>query len=134
MIDAAMADSMEAKLEQADELAESSPAAAAAQYESLIVSPETGEEATKVKEQAIYRLGEVYAKSGEATKLGALLTNLRPFFATIPKAKTAKIVRRRPPRCCRGEGAHHGSLAVLVRRCAPSSTRSPRSPTRATCR
>ena len=55
MIDAAMADSMEAKLEQADELAESSPAAAAAQYESLIVSPETGEEATKVKEQAIYR-------------------------------------------------------------------------------
>ena len=53
MIDAAMADSMEAKLEQADELAESSPAAAAAQYESLIVSPETGEEATKVKEQAM---------------------------------------------------------------------------------
>ena len=45
------------------------------------------------QESAIYQLGEVYAKQGEAAKLGALLTNLRPFFATIPKAKTAKIVR-----------------------------------------
>ena len=48
---------------------------------------------SRAQESAIYQLGEVYAKQGEAAKLGALLTNLRPFFATIPKAKTAKIVR-----------------------------------------
>jgi 26S proteasome regulatory subunit N6 len=84
---------MEAKLTAAAELAETNPAAAAAQFEALIVSAETSEDAVKVKESTIYQLGEVYAKQGEAAKLGALLTNLRPFFATIPKAKTAKIVR-----------------------------------------
>jgi 26S proteasome regulatory subunit N6 len=84
---------MEAKLTAAAELAETNPAAAAAQFEALIVSAEASEDAVKVKESAIYQLGEVYAKQGEAAKLGALLTNLRPFFATIPKAKTAKIVR-----------------------------------------
>ena len=84
---------MEAKLTAAAELAETTPAAAAAQFEALIVSAEASEDAVKVKESAIYQLGEVYAKQGEAAKLGALLTNLRPFFATIPKAKPAKIVR-----------------------------------------
>ena len=84
---------MEAKLTAAAELAETNPAAAAAQFEALIVSAEASEDAVKVKESAIYQLGEVCAKQGEAAKLGALLTNLRPFFATIPKAKTAKIVR-----------------------------------------
>lgn len=84
---------MEQKLTAAATLAGTQPAQAATQYEALIMSPDTGEDAIKVKEQAIYALGEVYAKQGEATKLGALLTNLRPFFATIPKAKTAKVVR-----------------------------------------
>jgi|EP00908_Phaeocystis_cordata_P026917 26S proteasome regulatory subunit N6 len=84
---------MEAQLTAAAELAGTHPAQAATAYESLIMSGETSEEAVKVKEQAIYQLGDVYAKQGEASKLGALLTNLRPFFATIPKAKTAKIVR-----------------------------------------
>lgn len=82
-----------AQLEAAAELAGNQPAAAAAQFEALIGSSETGDDSVKAKEQAIYQLGEVYAKQGEASKLGALLTNLRPFFATIPKAKTAKIVR-----------------------------------------
>jgi len=64
-----------------------------AECEALIMAVETSEEAAKVKEQAIYKLGDIYTKQGEANKLSALLTNLRPFFATIPKAKTAKIVR-----------------------------------------
>jgi len=84
---------LEAKLAAAAELSGTKPAEAAAAYEQLIVSAETGEDAVKVKEQAIYQLGEVYAKMGAGDKLGALLTNLRPFFAVIPKAKTAKIVR-----------------------------------------
>jgi len=74
-------------------LAGHQPAQAAAQYEALIMTAETSEEAIKVKEQAIYKLSDLYTKHGEAQKIGALLRNLRPFFVNIPKAKTAKIVR-----------------------------------------
>jgi len=51
-----------------------------------------GEQANKLKEQAIYRLGELYAKQGEAEQLRALLAQIRPFFAAIPKARVVKIV------------------------------------------
>ena len=43
--------------------------------------------------QAIQRLNDLYAKQGNAGALRDLLTELRPLFAVIPKAKTAKIVR-----------------------------------------
>ena len=39
------------------------------------------------------KLGETYAKLNQAEEIVALLRNLRSFFASIPKAKTAKIVR-----------------------------------------
>ena len=42
---------------------------------------------------AVMQLGEAHAASGDADALVALMTAVRPFFATIPKAKTAKIVR-----------------------------------------
>jgi 26S proteasome regulatory subunit N6 len=47
----------------------------------------------KEREKAIYELGEIYAKQGNAEELSALLRRIRPFFNQIPKAKTAKIVR-----------------------------------------
>jgi 26S proteasome regulatory subunit N6 len=47
----------------------------------------------KTKEQAIYRLGEAYTKKGDGEALGNLLKESRPFFAELPKARTAKIVR-----------------------------------------
>eukprot|EP00966_Prymnesium_polylepis_P009202 212166-Prymnesium_polylepis.1 len=81
---------LEEQLAQASAL---EPAAAAAAYEALIYSADSSEEALKVKEQAIFNLGELYAKLNQGDKLGHLLTALRPFFATVPKAKTAKIVR-----------------------------------------
>lgn len=62
-------------------------------YRHIIESTATGETANKIKEQSIYKLGEIYAKNGEAEKLRELLAQIRPFFSSIAKAKTAKIVR-----------------------------------------
>mmetsp|Transcript_35607 Transcript_35607/g.59016 ORF Transcript_35607/g.59016 Transcript_35607/m.59016 type:complete len:417 (-) Transcript_35607:255-1505(-) len=64
-----------------------------AEKEALIASDDNSDEAVKAKEQAIYQLGELYALRREGDKLAALLASLRPFFATIPKARTAKVVR-----------------------------------------
>lgn len=47
----------------------------------------------KIREQAIQKLADLYAAKGNAAALRSLLTELRPLFALIPKAKTAKIVR-----------------------------------------
>jgi len=74
-------------------MAATRPADAASLYESFIYSADSGEEAIKLKEAAIFSLGELYAKQGLGDKLSQLLTALRPFFAVVPKAKTAKIVR-----------------------------------------
>ena len=43
--------------------------------------------------QAIQRLSDVYVKQKDAEALRKLLTELRPLFGVITKAKTAKIVR-----------------------------------------
>ena len=41
----------------------------------------------------ITTLADLYAAQGDAPALRQLLTELRPLFAAVPKAKTAKIVR-----------------------------------------
>lgn len=51
------------------------------------------EDVPKVKELAIQRLAELLVRTGRASQLSNLLKTVRPFFATIAKAKTAKIVR-----------------------------------------
>eukprot|EP01119_Soliformovum_irregulare_P002241 TRINITY_DN12525_c0_g1_i1.p1 TRINITY_DN12525_c0_g1~~TRINITY_DN12525_c0_g1_i1.p1 ORF type:complete len:425 (-),score=138.08 TRINITY_DN12525_c0_g1_i1:136-1410(-) len=51
------------------------------------------EESNKIKENAIYKLGKIYAKNGQATSLFELLREVRPFFDEVAKARTAKIVR-----------------------------------------
>lgn len=47
----------------------------------------------KLKETAILKLAALHVQGGNAGKVSELLKTLRPFFATIAKAKTAKIVR-----------------------------------------
>ncbi|CAM9100812.1 unnamed protein product [Pylaiella littoralis] len=47
----------------------------------------------KVKEEAIYGLAKAYADSKRFSDVVDLLKTASPFFATIPKARTAKIVR-----------------------------------------
>jgi len=53
----------------------------------------TSDEESKAKEGGIHRYCELLAKEGRAEALAGLLASLRPYFATVAKAKTAKLVR-----------------------------------------
>ena len=61
--------------------------------EKIIADPAADVDALAVKEQAVVRLGELLAEHKLADKIIALVASLRPFFAQVAKAKTAKIVR-----------------------------------------
>ncbi|KAL8140137.1 hypothetical protein V2J09_006158, partial [Rumex salicifolius] len=50
-------------------------------------------EASRTKEQAITNLTDLLRQENRAEELRSLLTQLRPYFSLIPKAKIAKIVR-----------------------------------------
>eukprot|EP00658_Telonema_sp_P-2_P010638 TRINITY_DN14010_c0_g2_i4.p1 TRINITY_DN14010_c0_g2~~TRINITY_DN14010_c0_g2_i4.p1 ORF type:complete len:459 (+),score=161.45 TRINITY_DN14010_c0_g2_i4:109-1485(+) len=88
-----------ADLEHADELSSTKEppqvmlAEAEALYRKLIFMEDTSDSATKLKEKAVANLGKMYAGQNRADGIGALLKELRPVFATFPKAKTAKLVR-----------------------------------------
>ena len=84
---------MELELQRARGLEAQHPGEAADLYESIIHGVDSSDDAVKVKESAILYLGDLYAQQNQGEKLGQLLRALRPFFATVPKAKTAKIVR-----------------------------------------
>lgn len=45
----------------------------------------------RMKEEAVYHLGRIYAKQQDANNLKQLMVNLRPYFATISKSRSAKI-------------------------------------------
>jgi len=77
--------------DRAVELQKAQPQEAIPIFLELINNDRVNDE--KVKEQAIYQLGELFALLGRAEDLRSLLRNIRPFFAQIAKAKTAKIVR-----------------------------------------
>uniref|UniRef100_A0A0G4FTB7 PCI domain-containing protein n=1 Tax=Chromera velia CCMP2878 TaxID=1169474 RepID=A0A0G4FTB7_9ALVE len=53
---------------------------------------DTGED-VKVQEQSIYALGQLFVQEGNTQGLKNLMTEIRPFFTKLPKARTAKIVR-----------------------------------------
>ncbi|KAK9942004.1 hypothetical protein M0R45_007694 [Rubus argutus] len=59
----------------------------------VLESPSSSSEAVRIKEQAITNLSDLLRQENRAEDLRNLLTQLRPFFNLIPKAKTAKIVR-----------------------------------------
>jgi len=69
---------------------ETAPDKAIELYNSVAHSPTTPE---KDKEQAIYSVAKIYAKQGSGAELSSLMKSIRPFFDTMSKAKTAKIVR-----------------------------------------
>lgn len=80
-------------LTKAQEMQEARPEEASAIFRQIIQDPSSALEALRVKEQAIALLSDLLSKQGKGEELRGLLTDLRPFFLQIPKAKTAKIVR-----------------------------------------
>lgn len=59
----------------------------------ILEDPSSSSEALRIKEQTISKLSDLLTQEKKAEELRSLLTQLRPFFSLIPKAKTAKIVR-----------------------------------------
>ncbi|KAF2299155.1 hypothetical protein GH714_030826 [Hevea brasiliensis] len=62
-------------------------------YYRMLENPSSSPDSLRIKEQAITNLSDLLRQENRAEELRSLLTQLRPFFALIPKAKTAKIVR-----------------------------------------
>jgi 26S proteasome regulatory subunit N6 len=69
------------------------PSEAISIYYIILENPSSSPESLRIKEQAITNLSDLLRQENRAEELRSLLTKLRPFFALIPKAKTAKIVR-----------------------------------------
>lgn len=75
------------------ELVDAKPAEAIEIFIRVINDPSTTEAGVKVREAAIYALGNLYVSNKNVAALRQLLEMIKPFYASIPKARTAKIVR-----------------------------------------
>lgn len=73
------------------EVEDKDPAKAIGLYRQVILG-DGASEMIKLCEEAVYKMTKLYTKS-QQQGLKGLLTELRPFFSLIPKAKTAKIVK-----------------------------------------
>mmetsp|Transcript_29014 Transcript_29014/g.71122 ORF Transcript_29014/g.71122 Transcript_29014/m.71122 type:complete len:435 (-) Transcript_29014:122-1426(-) len=80
-------------LDRAKTLHTLKPKEAESLYRSIFTDECDGEELNKVKEQSICKLGELFADQQRVEDIQKLMVEIRPFYNTIPKAKTAKIVR-----------------------------------------
>jgi len=80
-------------LAHAMEYQESDPPRAISMLREILYHPTSTAEVLRVKEQAITALADLLSQEKKAEELRGLLTDLRPYFNLIPKAKTAKIVR-----------------------------------------
>ena len=91
--DTAKAADLAATLTSAGELTDPAAAAAALRGVALAGPDADGPECVKVREAAVAALCANRAAARDGPGLAGLLTDLRPLFAAIPKAKTAKLVR-----------------------------------------
>lgn len=80
-------------LAHALEYKDSDPEQAIALLREILYHPTSTAEVLRIKEQAITALSDLLSQEKKAEELRGLLTDLRPYFNLIPKAKTAKIVR-----------------------------------------
>jgi 26S proteasome regulatory subunit N6 len=93
MVDDNFVDPLREVIESLHEVADVNPKEAEDGYIMLLAGERDDEAALRVKEEALYRLAKLYVTGQQFDKVLALLQNANPFFAIIPKAKTAKIVR-----------------------------------------
>lgn len=63
-------------------------------YRQVVAKDDAREELSKIKEDSIYRLATIFARRGSSAELKNLLVEIRPYFETLAKSKTAKIVRK----------------------------------------
>jgi len=84
---------MQQKLEDIKALEESNLDKAIKSYKELIATEDPEREIINEKTTAIYALGELYAQRGRYEDLRNFIVDTRPFFSTIAKAKTAKILK-----------------------------------------
>lgn len=89
-----MASDLAAQLDVAKNTSETDVDKAVLDLRNLVLSTDAADaESIKVKESAIQHLTDLYVKKKDAKALSQLLGDLRAFFTSIPKAKTAKLVR-----------------------------------------
>lgn len=76
-------------------LMDSQPQQSAKVFASILAQVDGNEESTaktsRMKEEAIYMLGKIFAKANDVPRVKQLMVDIRPFFATISKPRSAKI-------------------------------------------
>jgi 26S proteasome regulatory subunit N6 len=80
----------------------------------ILDSAHSGEDDLRAKELAISKLSALYVSSGDMASLRGLLGLLRPYFALVPKARTAKVVRAVIEALSRIPGSTEVQVAVCL--------------------
>jgi 26S proteasome regulatory subunit N6 len=62
-------------------------------FEKMLVNERTDDAAVKIKEKCMYKLGRLHTENKDMNAIISLMRKNGDFFAVIPKARTAKIVR-----------------------------------------
>ena len=89
-----MAEGLQQKLQTATEAIDTQATIALGLLRDILLGPYPNDaDSLKVKESALDLLATTLVKQQDTAGLRALLTDLRPWFGVIPKAKTAKTVR-----------------------------------------
>jgi len=80
---------LQKNLEAAESFEEKNVEQAIKSYQVVIneAQNEKSEEASKLREQGIFKLGKLYGKLGRAKDLSSLIRDIRPFFDSVSKAK-----------------------------------------------
>lgn len=82
-----------AAFDEAVSIEDVNPLKAISLYRSVLADADPSNLLAKIKEESILRLGALYSKLGQTSELKQLFVDIRPFFARIPKSRTAKIIR-----------------------------------------
>lgn len=87
-----------AAFDEAVSIEDVDPARAASLYHAVLseqppADAEAAAALTKIQEEAVTRLGALYARTKQTDPLRKLFVDVRPLFGRIAKSRTAKIVR-----------------------------------------